>query len=313
LSNSGITLDGFFEHWVPFAIGVRPDVFLALDWTEFDADDHSTIALYLITSHGRATPLMWKTVQKSQIEGWRNAHEDDLLARFAGFKPRTLKRATVLADRGFGDQKLYPFLTSLGLDFVVRFRGVIQVEAATGEVRTAREWVPANGRPRKIPDAKVTTHKTPVAAVVCVHARGMEDAWQMATSRGDLTGAQVVKEYGKRFRIEETFRDAKDSRFGMGLKATHIKNPLRRDRLLILAAMAQALLTLLGAAAEETGLDRMLKANTSKKRTHSLFRQGTYWYGAIPTMPDEWLVPLMEAFGRLVAEQRTFSAVLGIL
>jgi Transposase DDE domain len=31
---------------------------------------------------------------------------------------------TVLADRGFGDTKLYDFLhTDLGFDFVIRFRG----------------------------------------------------------------------------------------------------------------------------------------------------------------------------------------------
>lgn len=29
---------------------------VALDWTEFDADDQSVIALYLVSSHGRATP-----------------------------------------------------------------------------------------------------------------------------------------------------------------------------------------------------------------------------------------------------------------
>ena len=64
---------------------------------------------------------------------------------------------------------------------------------------------------------------------------------------------------------------------------------------------------LLGTAAEDTGLDRMLKANTAKHRTHSLFTQGCYWYGAIPTMRDEWLAPLMAAFGRRVSEQRAFS------
>jgi len=141
----------------------------------------------------------------------------------------------------------------------------------------------------------------------------MKDAWHLATSRADLTGAQTVKAYGKRFSIEETFRDCKDARFGMGLKATHIGDSQRRDRLLLLAAISQALLTLLGAAAEETGLDRMLKANTTKKRTHSLFTQGCYWYGAIPTMRDEWLAPLMAAFGRLVSEQRAFAQVFGIL
>jgi hypothetical protein len=141
----------------------------------------------------------------------------------------------------------------------------------------------------------------------------MKDAWFLATSRADLSGARVVKAYGKRFSIEETFRDCKDARFGMGLKATHIGDPGRRDRLMLLAAISQALLTLLGAAAEETGLDRMLKANTVKRRTHSLFTQGCYWYSAIPTMPDEWLAPLMAAFGRLVSQQPAFAQIFGIL
>lgn len=313
LSNSGILMEVFFRHWVPFVIGGREEVFVALDWTEFDADDQATIALYLITSHGRATPLLWKTVTKSALEGWRNEHEDMLLMLLAGFRPVKLRRITVLADRGFGDQKLYAFLNDLKLDFLIRFRGVVHVEASDGEVRPAADWVPANGRPRKLSDARVTNDRTAVGAVVCVHAPGMKEAWCLATSRTDLTAARVVKAYGMRFTIEETFRDAKDLRFGMGLKATHIRNALRRDRLLMLAAMAQALLTILGAAAEEVGLDRKLKANTVKRRTHSLFRQGYFWYGAIPTMREEWFTPLMASFGRLVAEQRLFTEVFGIL
>ena len=43
---------------------------------------------------------------------------------------------------------------------------------------------------------------------------------------------------------------------------------------MMLGAMAQALLTLLGAAGERVGLKRMLKENTVKRRTMSLFRQG---------------------------------------
>jgi hypothetical protein len=159
----------------------------------------------------------------------------------------------------------------------------------------------------------VTSDKTPVAAVVCTHAKGMKEAWCLASSRADLTAAQTVAAYGKRFTIEETFRDCKDEHFGMGLKATHIQRADRRDRLLMLAAMAQALLTLLGAAAEEVGLDRRMKANTATRRTHSLFRQGCFWYGYIPTLRDEWLRPLMEAFGRLVAGQRVFAEVFGVL
>jgi hypothetical protein len=28
-----------------------------MDWTDFDADDQATLALSLVTNHGRATPL----------------------------------------------------------------------------------------------------------------------------------------------------------------------------------------------------------------------------------------------------------------
>ncbi|WP_194862969.1 hypothetical protein [Myxococcus sp. AB036A] len=56
--------------------------------------------------------------------------------------------------------------------------------------------------------------------------------------------------------------------------------------MLLVSAMAVALLTLLGAAAEDAGLDRMLEANTVTRRTHSLFNQGLYFYGALPMMKD---------------------------
>ena len=46
-------------------------------------------------------------------------------------------KITVLADRGFGDQKFYRLLQTLGWDFVIRFRAVIQVEAADGGRRPA--------------------------------------------------------------------------------------------------------------------------------------------------------------------------------
>ena len=45
---------------------------------------------------------------------------------------------TILADRGFGDVKLFAFLDELGFDGVIRFRGNIHVAAADGETRLAR-------------------------------------------------------------------------------------------------------------------------------------------------------------------------------
>jgi hypothetical protein len=312
LSNRGIKVWDLFESWVRFVLGDRDEVVVALDWTEFDADSQATIALHVITTHGRATPLMWLTVDKAKLEGRRNEYEDKLLARLREIVSLGTK-VTVLADRGFGDQKLYVGLSDIGFDFVIRFREGIQVTDATGETRTGAEWVPPNGHAKLLRKARVTADKTEVAAVACTKAKNMKEAWCLASSRDDLTAAEIVKLYGRRFTIEESFRDTKDLHFGLGLSATHIGKPERRDRLLLLIAIAQALLTLLGAAAEHEGLDRHTKANTVKRRTHSLYRQGCMWYQLLPTLRDEWFRPLMRRFGELVAQHAVFSELFGIL
>ncbi|MCK9988964.1 MAG: hypothetical protein AzoDbin1_05436 [Azoarcus sp.] len=312
-SNTGVHVWSLFANWVPFVIGKRPEVVAALDWTDFDADGQSTIALHLITKHGRATPLLWKTVEKSDLEGWRNEHEDVLLERFGQVVPKGV-RVTILADRGFGDHKLYELLKDqLGFDFVIRFRGIIKVTDSKGEKRPAKDWVPANGRPCTIKNARVTKAAREVAAVVCVKAKDMKEPWCLATSREDKTGAEVVQLYGRRFTIEESFRDLKNLRFGMGLSDARVSSTERRDRMLLVGAIAASLLTLLGAAGEAIGLDRRMRANTSKERAHSLLNQGLFYFDWLLTMSDERARTLMQKFDELLRQQATFREIFGLI
>jgi hypothetical protein len=312
LSNRGVDVEVIQKRWVEFVVASRKRIVVALDWTEFDDDDHSTLCAYLVTQHGRATPMVWHTVLKSELRGQRTALEHDLIERLHGWLDADIE-VELLGDRGFGDQKLYELLMLYGWDFHIRFRGNIKVESHEGETRAAHDWILPTGRARMLRDPKVTDDRFAVPAVVVVHAKGMKEPWCVATSRKDFTASQVVQRYGRRFSIEETFRDTKDLHFGMGLKATHIRKPERRDRMLLLVAMAHALLTLLGAASEATGMDAYLKANTVKRRTHSLFRQGSYWYRAIPNMREDWLNTLMNAFDRIVREHAVFRDVFGVL
>jgi len=123
----------------------------------------------------------------------------------------------------------------------------------------------------------------------------------------------IVKLYGRRFTIEETFRDTKDIRFGLGLSATHIGRTDRRDRRLFLLAIAHALITLLRAASEESKLDRTLKVSTATHRTHSLYWQGNFWYRQLAFMRDDWFERLTTAFDKIVREHEVFVQALGIL
>src|SRR6201994_2341529 len=300
LSNHGIYVGASFALWVPHQIGGRRDILVGMDWTAFDRDDQATLVLSLVTGHGRAAALLWLSVWKDELKKQRNDLEDACLRRLADLVPSGC-RVTILADRGFGDQKLVAFLDTLGFGYVIRFRGNIHVTAADGQSKPAAEWVGKGGRARTLRDARVTAKGQPVGAVVCVHARGMKEPWCLASSERDAPAAMLVRHYAERWTIEPQFRDTKDLQFGMGLSATRIGEPTRRDRLLLISAFATALLTLLGAVGERLGLDRLLKSNTSKARTHSLFRQGCMLYELIPNMPEHRLLPLMQRFaGKLV-------------
>jgi hypothetical protein len=312
LSNTGLSLWELFALWVPFVLGQRTQALVNMDWTDFEADDHTTLVVSLVTGHGRSTPLVWLTVHKSLLKGMRNEVEDAVLVRLRECIPPSVK-VTVLADRGFADQKLYALLSQLGFDYVVRFRQCITVTSAEGERRKAADWVPEAGRARKLLKARVTADLAKVGAVVCVKKKGMKEPWCLATSHEDLSASQIIRLYSRRFTIEEGFRDVKDMRFGMGLSSFRIAEPERRDRMLLLAAMACALLTLLGAAGESLGMERYLKANTDKRRTYSLFRQGCMYYRALPNMPEHRMRPLLERFAQLVSEVPFFREIFGFI
>ena len=156
MSNQGIDVWDSFARWVPQQVGARPDILVAMDWTDFDRDGQSTLVLSLVTGHGRAAPLIWLTVWKEEIATRRNDYE---------------------------------------------------------------------------------------------------------------------------------------------------------DRLLLVSAFAMALLTLLGTVGESLGMDRLLKSNTSKTRTHSLFRQGCMLYELIPNKPEHRLAPLIAAFAKAVSNASEFTGL----
>ena len=254
--------------------------------------------------------MLWLSVLKDELKDQRNDFEDLCLARLAQVLPEGVA-VTVLADRGFGDTKLFDFLDTLEFAYVIRFRGNIHVSATDGERRPAAAWVGKGGRARKLRGAEVTAARHKVGAVVCVNARDMKEAWCLAANNAEATAREIMNYYAKRWTIEPGFCDTKDLRFGMGLSVLCIADPQRRDRLL-LNALAIVLLTLLAAAGESLGTDRHLKVNTAKHRTHSLFRQGCMLYELIPNMLDARLRPLVARLSEYLNQHEAFNRTFAI-
>ena len=311
LSNPKLIREEVARCWVRFVVAERQELLVNVDWTEIEDSDQSMIVLGTHTTHGRSTPLVWKTVRRSELKDQRNAHEDELLCMLADVLPAGV-HVTVLADRGFSDTKLYRFLKEeLGFDYIIRFRGVVYVESADGERRKAKDWLGVGGRMRMLRGARVTAEGEPVPVVVCVQQKQMKEPWLLASSRDDLKGADIKNLYGKRFTVEETFRDLKNPRLGLGLEQTVVQRNDRRDVLFLLATLAHTLLTLLGKAGQELGLERWLGA--SRPGQYSLFRQGQMLFELIPTMEEKRLRTLMQRFGQLLRDHVLLSQVLGCL
>src|SRR5690606_33130779 len=141
--------------------------------------------------------------------------------------PSGVRRTFVVADQEFGNRTMYGILDELGFDYVLRFRKDVVVTSWEGETRKAAEWQRATGKLRSMMSASVTGDGHRVAKVGIARDRGMKAVWCLVASDPDLDPKTIKARYGRRFETEETFRDLKDPRFGMGLRFCSIGAPAR--------------------------------------------------------------------------------------
>ena len=105
LSNAGVVPWDLFASWVRELVGERREIVVAMDWTDFDADNQSTLALHLVTRHGRAMPLLWLTVDKDELKNQRNDFEDLCLSRLKALLPDGVA-VTILSRDSLNDQRI---------------------------------------------------------------------------------------------------------------------------------------------------------------------------------------------------------------
>lgn len=295
ISNENVEIGYFQNTCAGLLIGNRKRIYVAMDWTVFAKDAQMTITLRLITTHGRATPLLWKTVNSEGLKGNKNKHVNALLDELRKIVPLDCQ-VIILADREFGTLNcMIKIKEKLGFDYILRIKRNFTVTDKHAVKKLAYEWLNIE-EATCIDDAKITVKNYPVKKVVICKDQGMKEMWCLASSLSDIATQTILNLYGKRWTTETSYRDEKDIYFGMGLKKSRIRDTERRDRILLISAIVIIFLTLLGAASEATGFDKYLKANTVKRRTHSLFAQGRLILGLLPRMCEEWKLRIFESF-----------------
>ena len=261
------------ERLLRSVIGPRKRVLIAVDWTKVR---QWSVLVAAVIQRGRAVPVLWSVMQAKSLYKSVNAFEHGFFSWLSQALPPGVE-GVVLLDRGFKRVALVNHLKRCGLRFIIRTGGNVHVRHPQYEGRMDRV-IQKRGERRDLTDALLRPSRPVRVRVVGGWERGQREPWLLMTDL-DWAVKHVIAAYGKRFRIEETFRDEKNSRFGLFLGGVKFHHAERLERMLLVAALVHFFAMAAGAMARKLGLDRQFRANTVRhKATHSDFTLGLYYF-----------------------------------
>ena len=274
-------------HWI---LGAQPQPVIVVDWSDLTADRRWQLLRAALPVGGRALTLY------EEVHPLRRLTNPHVHRAFL----RTLHRLVpagaipiVVTDAGFRAPWLRE-VERLGWAFVgrVRNRDHVRFPEATGWVRSKSLHEHATVTPTHMGSCElVESHPLRCQLVLVkeprkhrIHrsrlgqpvrssssrkqAAGHREPWLLAVSEclAGYQADQLVACYRKRMQIEEAFRDLKDARFGVGLCLSQTTQANRFTILLLIAALAQLAVWLVGHATVNAGYHGRYQANTTRHR-----------------------------------------------
>jgi hypothetical protein len=227
--------------------GRKKPLLVALDWTDIGRF-HTLMAAAVM--RGRAVPLLWASYTDGQLTRSRNAFEESLLRLLVATLPGGV-RVILPADRGFGRTELANTCRDLRLRYLIRIRPDVRVAhpSYTGRLD---DYPVKRGMWRVLTDAEYRSDKAARLNVVIRWKHGLpagrDEPWFLMTNPSG-NAVRLTDLYARRVAVEELFRDAKGSRYGLGLGQTRVRTTARLDRLILVLALAIILLVGLGLVA----------------------------------------------------------------
>ena len=272
------------------AIRSRPVI--VVDWTHTVGDLRALVAAVPIG--GRALTLYF------EVHPERRLGNTKVQTRFLRALRDLLPPGccpVIVSDAGFHGA-FFREVRRLGWDFLGRLRGTAKAQPVDGgpAVSKGELYARASLIPRALGSFDLYTRSQSVRAnLVLVRNRRKpgrklppptskeerefrktaRDPWLLATSLEAHEASAVVAIYALRMQIEETFRDAKNHRFGWSLRDVRTESVERMTILLLLTCLATIAVTLVGHSAERNGYHRTYQANTLVRRVLSFFVLGT--------------------------------------
>lgn len=284
LGNDNVVVCDWCKALFATVVGPRKSVKIAIDWTKIGP---WPVLVASVVIRRRGIPIYWATCDFRKLQRSQNAFENSFLVVLRDIIPRNVN-AILLFDRGFRRVSLVKHIKSLGFHFVIRSCSDAHIMTAAGDKIALRGLMLSSGIVKDFGHVMATMDKPEDVRLVAVFDRDQKEPWLLFSDL-DLPARDIVALYGRRFTIEEFFRDSKNSRFGWSLGQYKLKNrPDRLDRLFLVVVATYFLVSIIGLHLEHIRLDAKFKANTSKQKTHSIFQLGWKGRNLVRWLPQSW-------------------------
>lgn len=262
---------------------------ISVDWSDLDGRKQHFLIRAAVAFEGRSLTL-YEEVHGIETKEKRRTHQ-----RFLEVLKALLSndvRPIIVTDAGFKTPWI-ELVKEIGWDYVGRVRRPRKFfDEASQSWRCISHLFPrANSRPKALKlkilqsnpqrshlvlykgkpkgrhllnqDGSIRSSKTSLTA-----ARGAKEPWLLISSlpNNSTFAKKSVSIYQTRMQIEESFRDMKSTKFGLGFEQHHTKKIERARKLVLLTTLAAMVLILLGKAIELAGLSYRFQCNSTRKR-----------------------------------------------
>lgn len=265
VANERLAMKDALNHWARWVLADAGELTLMLD--ETPQGNRLRVMKLARQIRGRAVPLLWHCYRPHALPMSQDRLVLDLLRRAAQALPEGA-RVTLLADRGLSWPAVLDFCERHRWHYVLRIQGQTRVRLPDDRTLRADALAPRAGTSWCGAAQVFKKAGWRACNVVARWRAGCKEPWLLIT---DLpANGYRCRQYRKRMRIEECFRDEKSH--GFQWQQSRIRKPEHASRLLLVMALAMALAIRLGLLLIKTGQRHRLERRN--RRTYSVFQLG---------------------------------------
>lgn len=240
-------------------------------------DDRFLILKFSLKVGKRAIPLWYKIFEYNEKDNKNFEHIKEGIKELNEIFVSYNYEVILLADRGFRSIDLFRFIDKLGWKYCIRCTNDMLVKIEGKEkIKYLRDITPIKKGAKKFNGVLLSTEEYRCNIAVC-KAEESEDTWYLATN---MDSKKAVREYKKRFIIEEMFRDLKSNGFDM--EGTWTGNIMYFKNLYLCLSIAYTWMIILGADCSKNKKSKIIGATKKLKnkivRIYSLFSCGVKWF-----------------------------------